>query len=397
MTDIQKTPFVLTAVLILCGIFAAGQFAKISVPIALLIERFPERGASIGFLVSTLSIVGLVAGLFSGALLARIGFRKPMIFALLLGGALSLLQILPLNFPAFLLTRICEGVSHLIIVVAAPTLLGQICAREHKAIALTLWSTVFGCAFSLFTWAGLPVIGLFLDPNAGLSALFSLHGVVMIALAMAVWRLLPAGIVPRSDVPLTLRRIWARHRQTYASPWICAPALGWFFYAAGFVALVTAMPLYFETGLASLAQGLLPLASLIVSLTLGLVLVRRFSPTNVTIAGFIAAAVLSACLILDGRAGMVEVVSIAVLGVLGLVQAGTFSSIPILIPDGEDQALANGALAQLGNAGNVIGTPLLLFLMKSFGLAGAVGFCVVLFCLGALVHVLLAVLRQRAA
>jgi hypothetical protein len=286
----------------------------------------------------------------------------------------------------FLASRAAEGLSHLIIVIAAPTLIGQICAPAHKAIALTIWSTVFGVAFALFTWLGLPFVALL-----GLPALFALHGVLVLAVACAIWVLLPAGIVARSPTPLSFQTVWARHVQTYGSAWICAPALGWFFYAAGFVALVTAMPLYFSAGTPVFVQGLLPLSALLVSLTLGLALVRKISAIAVAIIGFVLAAACS-LLLLSGL--NVALVSILVLSALGLVQAGTFSSIPVLIPSGDHQALANGALAQLGNAGNLIGTPLLLWLTATSGLAGAVGFSVVLFGLGALCHLWLAGLRR---
>ena len=383
-----KTRFALTAALLVAGVLAAGQFAKIAVPITLLMERFPDKGAGIGFLVSVLSVIGVLAGAFFGAFLARVGFRKPMIMALLLGAAMSVVQVLPLSFPLFIASRALEGLSHLIIVVAAPTLIGQICAPEHKAIGLTIWSTVFGIAFALFTWAGLPFVAQF-----GLSALFIMHGGFLLCVCVAIWKLLPSGIVPRSHEPLTFKRIWARHMETYSSAWICAPALGWFFYAAGFVALVTVMPLYFPPDTPAFVRGLLPLLALVVSLTVGLMLVRRAEPILVTICGFCVAA-LCAGLMLTGL--NVALVSILVLSAMGLVQSGTFSSIPVLISSGDHQALANGAMAQMGNAGNLVGTPLLLWLTSVAGVPGAVGFTVILFGLGALVHLWLAVLRRRA-
>jgi predicted MFS family arabinose efflux permease len=388
MIDTNKTPFALTAVLLTSGILAAGQFAKISVPFEALIQRFPGRGLELGLLLSLVSVTGGIAGLFFGAYLARVGFRKPLLVALALGAVLSFVQMLPLNLPVFLAIRVLEGLSHLIIVVAAPTLIGQICAPHQKAIGLTIWSTVFGISFALFTWIGLPIVEQF-----GLPALFGLHGMLLLLTCMAIWILLPAGIVPRSDLPLSLSGVIARHRETYSSPWICAPALGWFFYATGFVALVTTMPLIFDKGAPTYLRGILPVAALVVSLTLGVVLVRRVSAITVAIAGFTLAAVCAVFMMLGSD---VAVLAICMFCALGLVQAGTFSAIPILVPRGEQQALANGALAQLGNTGNLIGTPLLLWLPASTGVAKVAGFSFVLFGLGALCHVWLAILRRRA-
>ena len=45
---------------------------------------------------------------------------------------------------------------------------------------------------------------------------------------------------------------------------------------------------------------------------------------------------------------------------LGLVQGASFSAIPELNAEPEAQVLAYGLIAQAGNAGNLVGTPLLL-------------------------------------
>lgn len=388
MADVKHTPFALVVLLWLSGVLAAGQFAKISVTFPYFREVFFAQGSSLGFVVSLVSAVGLVCGLFAGAFVARVGARKPLIFALCLGAASSIYQSHIPSFEMFLTSRAIEGVSHLLIVVAAPTVLGQITEPRHRAMTMALWSTVFAVSFALFSWGGGPLVDAF-----GVSFLFWCHGIAMAMAAVSVWVLLPSNIIPRSSEPLTVKAIVARHVTAYSSPWIAAPAAGWFFYAAGFVALVTVMPDFFAPAWRQTLVGVLPLSALVVSMTLGITLVKRFTSIPVVIAGFAIALGLALSMALGVP---VEVAGVAVLAATGLVQAGSFSAIPVLNTSPQDQALANGALAQLGNAGNMVGTPLLILLTNAYGLSGVVVFGVTTFGCGALIHLWLARLRKQA-
>jgi MFS family permease len=386
MAEIKRTPFTLVLLLWLSGVLAAGQFAKISVTFPYFRELFSSHGSSIGFLVSLVSAVGLTCGLFAGAFIARVGARKPLIAALCLGAVMSIYQSFMPNFGLFLISRAIEGASHLLIVVAAPTLLGQITEQRHRAMAMALWSTVFASSFAVFSWGGGPLIDHF-----GVSFLFWMHGAAMGCAAILVAILLPSNIIPRSSEPLTLRAIVARHVSAYTSPWIVAPAAGWFFYAAGFVALVTVMPDFFPAERRQALIGILPLSALVVSITLGIALVKRFTSIPVIIAGFVVTSLLA----LSMAFGVpVEIAGVAVLAATGVVQAGSFSAIPILNTTPQAQALSNGALAQLGNAGNMIGTPLLILLTNAYGLAGLIAFATVTFGCGGAIHVWLGRLRN---
>jgi MFS family permease len=388
MTVEKRTPFALVIALWLSGVLAAGQFAKISVTFPYFRELFASHGSSLGFLVSLISAVGVLCGLFAGAFVARVGARKPLIVALCLGAALSVYQSTMPSFVLFLGSRALEGISHLLIVVAAPTLLGQITEPRHRATTMALWSTVFAVSFAVFSWGGMPLVTHF-----GIPALFWGHAVAMGVVAVAIWALLPSHIIPRSTEPLTMQTIVARHVTAYTSPWIAAPAAGWFFYAMGFVALVTVLPDFFALAWRPTLAGALPLSALVVSMTLGITLVRRFTSVPVIIAGFCAAAFLALSMVFGVP---VEVAGVAVLAATGLVQAGSFSAIPVLNTTSQDQALSNGALAQLGNAGNMVGTPVLILLTNAFGLSGLIAFSGVAFGCGATVHLWLARRRKRS-
>lgn len=388
MTETAGRARLIIALLWITGILAATQFAKVAVPFPLFRELYPGLGPRLGFLVSALSLMGLIFGLFAGMILSRYGFRKLLVRALILGGALSLFQASQPAFLPMLISRVFEGASHLMIVVAAPTLIGQVAPASMRNTAMALWSTVFAVAFALISWLGLPFVAQF-----GLSALLGLHGLLLWGMAAILSRILRTGLVSDRPAPLRLRDIVGKHLTAYRSPFMAAPAAGWVFYAMSFVALVTVFPDFVPDDQRAMISGIMPLAALCVSMTLGVTLLRILPPVTVLICGFAFAALMALCLSFDvGQAW----VAVAMLGALGLVQAGSFASIPRLNATPEAQSLANGALAQTGNAGNLIGTPLLLWLVAHFGLPGLIGFAGFAFGAGALVHLWLAGLRKRA-
>lgn len=368
------------------GILAAGQFAKIAVTFSYFREIYPGLGPRLGLLTSALSVMGVILGLMTGLLVARFGAKRILTGAMVLGGAVSLVQALLPGFAMMIVSRSIEGAAHLAIVVAAPTLIGQIAPPERRNLAMTLWSTVFAVAFAAFSWLGLPFVKAF-----GVPALFLLHGVAILGLALILSRILPPPTRQLEMAAPSLKDILDKHRTVYRSPWIAAPAAGWLFYAMGFVAIVTVLPDFFPEDQRGLLSGTLPLAALVVSMTAGVALLRRFSAEKIVIGGFVVCAALALTFIVIGPASWLAV---ALFGATGLIQGGSFTLLPALNRTVETQALANGALAQMGNLGNVIGTPVLLAMTGAFGFAGMIGFAVFAYLSGMGVHLWLAQRRK---
>lgn len=381
------TPFGTVLALWAAGLGAGAQFAKIAVIFPMLREVYPDAGAGLGFLMSLISLLGIALGLVAGILVSALGARRLLVSALILGAGISAAQAMLPSLPAFLALRFVEGVSHLIIVVAAPTLIGVLSADRNRAATMTLWSTFFGVAFAVTAWLGLP-----LAIDRGIPALFLAHAFYMAAAALVLGLALPEGAGPRAPLPAR-GEIISRHVRTYASPSESAPALAWLFYTLAYVAILTVLPLFVAPADRFLVVGAAPLAGLAVSLTLGVWLLRRFAPVRVVVAGFVLAGIVAVSLGMADRAPWLAILLVAA---LGLVQGANFAAIPALNPEPEAQARTNGAVAQMGNLGNMLGTPLLLAATGAFGLPGLAGFAVICFAGGAVTHLLLAGARARA-
>ncbi|OWU84348.1 hypothetical protein ATO6_13805 [Oceanicola sp. 22II-s10i] len=385
----DRTDFALVAALYCAGLGAAAQYGKASVLFPVLREAYPDAGPSLGFVVSAIGLLGIVLGLVAGLVVARLGFRRLLLAALLLGAAMSAYQASLPPLPLMIASRVIEGLSHLVIVVAAPTLIAQISAPRHRVLTLTIWSTFFGVSFTLLAWIGQP-----LAMAQGAGALFGAHAFYMLvmaailALGLPRQRSLPAG--PRLN-PAEVAR---QHLRIYGSARIAAPGLGWLFYTLGYVSLVTVLPDYVDPAMRSLVTGAMPFAGMAVSMTIGVVLVTRFGAVPVVIAGFLLAVPLALIFGLSGANGWLAVLLIAS---LGLVQGASFASVPQLNATPETQAEANGAVAQMGNLGNTLGTPILLAAAGAFGLAGVAGFAILCFGGGAAIHLALMAARRRGA
>ncbi|MBO9408083.1 MFS transporter [Shimia sp. R9_1] len=371
----------------LAGIGAAGQFAKISVTFDQIGLLYPEAGASLGFALSILGTAGILLGVVSGVLASRIGIRRTLIGGLVLSAVVSLVQALGLSFDAFLVSRVIEGLAHLAIVVAAPTLIARVAPEEKRAFSLTLWGTFFGVAFALFAWVGRPLVASY-----GVQAMFLVHAIWMAGSVVAVSLLKLPEDAPGAPGGLSLRGLLRRHWEIYRSPFLNAAAVGWLFYTFCFVSLLTLIPPFIAPEWRTFTVGAMPFMSMVISMTLGVWLLRYLSVLQVIVCGFLASAGAAAILLILPGAPLVCLIFA---GALGLIQGASFALVPVLNETAADRADANGVFAQAGNLGNTIGTPILLGVLAVSGYGGMIAVILAALLAGAFAHLGLARARAR--
>ncbi|MCB2129429.1 MAG: MFS transporter [Rhodobacteraceae bacterium] len=385
----ERTNWPLIAALWFAGLTAAGQFAKIGVIFDLLRPVWPGAGVWLGLVVSVVGFVGIVFGTSAGIAVARIGPRRMLLAALAAGAVLSLAESLMPPLPVMIALRALEGMSHLAIVVAAPVLIAASARPADQPAAMTLWSTFFAVAFSLAAFLGRPLV-----LAHGPAAFMVTHAGLMALAGGLLWAVLPPSAPPPPNAIARVGVIEA-HRRIYASPRIAAPALGFIFYTLMFVAFLTLLPDMIAPEWRYLTATVMPLASIVVSLSVGVPLTRRLGAVETVRIGLAAGALALIAFTLSGGAGLPALTSVmAVSGALGLVQGGSFAAISELNQTGAARAEAAGAIAQLGNVGTTLGTPVLLRMTDLWGLPAVLWFGLPL-CLGGIAtHSWLA--RRRA-
>lgn len=370
------------------GLGAAAQFGKLSVLFNDILRLYPGHSAvEMGFLLSVVGVVGILFGTTASLLVARIGARRGIVSALIAGAAISWMQMSLPSYPVFLASRLLEGMSHLFIVVIAPGVIAGLAAARWQGAAMTLWSSFFG-----LTYAALFQFAPGLVKSQGPAILFQLHVLWMLAIAAALWILLPRDVRP--PAALGAGGLWAQHRTIYASAWIAAPAMGFICYTITYVALLTLLPA--QMGEAGAFLGVaMPLVSIAVSLSLGVLMLRWFHSVTVVQIGFVTAILGGVALGLTwGGPGAVWSALVLSAG-LGVVQGASFAALAQLNQTIETRARAAGAIAQLGNVGTTLGTPILAYLVARNGMPGIVAFVVGFSALGIVLHLVQA--RRRTS
>ncbi len=372
-----RTNWLLVVLLYLAGLGSAAQYGKVSVVFDRLPGVWPEAGAGLGFALSLVGFVGILLGVTAGIVVAKVRYRRAMLWALWVGAALSAWQATMPALPLFLGSRVLEGMSHLALVVAIPTLIAQLSAPKDRGFTLTLWGTFFGVAFTILVWGGIP----FAD-RLGLEGLFLAHAAWMAAFAVILTLALPRVQTEAPEGDLSVAGILRRHGVIYRSPRMSAPAIAWLSYTFTYVSLLTLLPPYIAPEWRALIVGGMPLISIASSLTLGVILLRRMPAVAVSALALAA---------LPGNA----VLCLALAASLGLVQGAGFAAVPELNQPLPDRAQANGALAQTGNIGNTLGPPILLAVIALGGYAAMMLVSAAVLALGIVAQRWLA--RRRAA
>lgn len=378
------------------GLGAAAQFGKMSVAYPALEFAYTGKSAAgypaqsavaIGLILSVVGLVGLIFGTTAGLLVARVGPRRAIVAALLLGAGVSAVQTSMPPFPVMMLSRALEGMSHLAIVVVGPTAIAGLAGERWQGAAMTLWSSFFGVAYAVLFYVG---PGLVAEQGPG--ALFALHAGWMAALAAVLWALLPKDkAVVAADRPASL---WDEHRAIYASPWLAAPAMGFVCYTVTYVAVLTLLPAQMDN-MGGFIGVAMPLVSIAVSLTLGVWLLARMSAVHLVQAGFAVAILAAIGLWVFWERSEVVGFALGIAASLGIVQGASFAALAQLNPTTEGRAKAAGAIAQLGNLGTTTGTPLLVWTMEKAGQTGLALFVIGFSAFGIVIHALQARRRQR--
>mgnify|MGYP000164340394 CR=1 FL=1 len=241
-------------------------------------------------------------------------------------------------------------------------------------------------AFTLLAWLGLPLVDRY-----GVLSLFGVHAAIMAGLAIMLSMALRTVQVPKRQPVPGLTNLPKMHLQIYRSPWMMAPAAGWLFYTSCFVAILTVIPPHINETMRAFVLGAMPLASITVSMTLGVYLLRILPAVRLVQIGFLLCTGGGIWLLLVPGS---PAACIALAGAMGLVQGSSFAMVPQLNETAANRALSSGAIAQAGNLGNTIGTPLMVSSLAMAGYVGMLGTVAALFFAGFVVHSLLAMRRR---
>lgn len=350
----ERTRWLPISLLVLVGIAAAMEFAKVSTVFADVAEHYQASQALAAWFVSLPALSTIVFGLTGSVIAARIGFRRVLVLSLGLAVIVSLLQALLLPLPLFVATRAIDGVVQLGLVIACPVLIIEFAAARHRALAMSIWGTFFGLAFAIAGWLAPPIAAVW-----GIGAVFAAHAGFALVLLLAVALALPrvAGDGPQAEV--RSEGFVRAHLEAYREPRAFLPGAIFIFHTALYAVFVLFIPMFVDPSVSAALLVWMPLVSIVGTVAAG-VLVQSFaSPPGVLIAGYLglAASILLIWLSL-GSPELALMMPLLLMFCAGLIQGASFSLIPALSTDPAMTSRANGVLMQLGNLGTLLGPPL---------------------------------------
>jgi MFS family permease len=360
--NILSARFGAITLLLLIGILAGAQLAKIAPLVGWYADEAGFSLVTVGWLTSMLGLFIALGALPAGWVISRAGERR----SFLIGAVAMAAGGVPLALasqPIFILAaRLVEAVGYLALVITLPAILTRISPLGWKAPVLAIWSgfVPLGYATSDFMAAAL-------IPAAGERAF-------LIAIILAFAAVAAGGL-------LTLLRVpdWAAETESGGLGQTLSVSV--FSVAAAFGAFVV-LSLAFFAFLPAFVAGegshlLMPAGGIALAVPLGNVLtgvlVRGRSGNYMLGLGAIGFVVSAACAVpalASGNAVLATACAV-LLAVSGAVVASAlFAAIPFILPAGGSVSVAVGLVSQAGGIATLFGPPLAGAVIERFGWPG---------------------------
>jgi predicted MFS family arabinose efflux permease len=349
------------------GVLAAAALGKVAPAVSLLRADLGLSLGGAGWLVSAITAVPALLGTPAGLWVRRRGGRRALLGGLAI---LAVTGVAGAGAPGvgwMLAARVVEGVGFLLVVVAAPTLLVQMAARQVQPRVLALWGTGIPVGLAASAAAGGALAPL------GWRLWLTVPSVLAVPAAVATALLVPpdsSGPVPSGDPPGVSQTPPADAPESPARLRLAdlrAPAL----LAGGFCAAVVIggavlgmLPSFLDeerrAGIAAsgTATALVALCSVLGSLAAGWLLGRGVGLRALAATGLLMPLASWPMVWTGGSFGVSVLAAAALMAANGVVVAGVFAAVPRVAAAPDHLAVVNGLVAQLGSAGSLLGPPL---------------------------------------
>ncbi|MCF6248087.1 MAG: MFS transporter [Desulfobacula sp.] len=369
-TDQNKTPWALVFILFGAGILSAFQVGKVP---PVLSDIRSDLGVSLfhaGWILSVFNFTGLLLGTCTGIIADTIGHRRLMLTGFVLQIAGCILGSYALSFYGLLGARFLEGAGFLSVIISTPTLIFKLVQSKDMKVALSVWSCYLPAGAALMM-VFVPMILTF----STWRGLWQLNAFILAVFAVILFKKTKdikftnnksTKIEPRkmfkdifrtttSAGPFLLAFIFI----TYSLQWLCV---------MGFLPTLMIEKFGFSKSLASLLTAVMVAVNIFGNLAGGRLLnmgVRRWK--LIAFASFI----MGSCAIAiysDTPSFAINYAGCIVFSIFGgLIPASILGGVPLYAPSKRLIGTTNGLVIQGGQSGQVLGPPILAFLVSYTG------------------------------
>ncbi len=145
MVRLLKNKAVLNAVIaILAGIAVAASMYKVSAVTGLIMTDLQIDNRQCGWLVSIVTLLGLILALPAGGIMMKVGAKKLGIFSLVCSLLSNIFGFKASTFTVLLLSRLLEGFSFGLISVASPAIINMWFSEQKRGVPMAIWSCWIG-------------------------------------------------------------------------------------------------------------------------------------------------------------------------------------------------------------------------------------------------------------
>jgi len=356
-------------ILLGAGILSAFQVGKVP---PVLLDIRADLSISLfhaGWVLSIFNVIGLMLGTCTGAIADAVGHRRLMLAGLALEIAGSFLGSFSTGASWLLATRVMEGAGFLAVVVTTPTLIFQVVQTKDIKTALSVWSCYVPAGVALMmvvlpfilnftTWQGLWQIN---------ALLLALYWIVLVKATAHIQFMNPSKA-------LNLKALGKNILTTITSPGPLVLSLIFITYALQWLAVMGFLPTMllekygFSQSLASWLTAGVVFLNIFGNLAGGRLLTMGFRRwVLIAFASFVMGTCAMA-IYAPGASFALNYAGCLVFSLVGgLIPASVIGAAPIYAPSKNLIATTNGFVIQGGQAGQVIGPPVLAWLVSFTG------------------------------
>lgn len=368
-TSEEKSPWTLILILFGAGILSAFQVGKVPPVLSDIRSDLVISLFYAGWILSVFNFTGLLLGTFTGAIADAVGHRRLMLTGLVFQIIGNLTGSLTDSFYGLLATRFLEGAGFLAVIVSTPTLIFQVTKPKDTTMALSIWTCYLPAGASLMMIL-LPLVLMVTDWKG----LWQINAVILLAYTLLLAKKTAHIKFMNPSTRVSLKRLMADVIKTSTSLGPLILALIFIAYALQWITVMGFLPTLilekygFSKSMASILTAAMVFVNIFGNLAGG-----RLLKSGITRWKLIA----SACVIMGLSAFaiysvdthfMLNYTGCLIFSVFGgLIPASILGGVPEYAPSKNLIATTNGIVIQGGQAGQVMGPPILAYLVSQTG------------------------------
>ncbi len=366
----DRTPWGMVFLLFGAGILSACQVGK--VPPVLSDIRLDLNVSLLyaGWILSIFNVTGLLLGTCTGIIADTIGHRRLMLTGFGFQIAGCLLGSVSHSFVLLLSARFLEGAGFLSVIVSTPTLIFQQVRSKDMKVALSVWSCYLPAGAALMMVFIPMVIHLI-----GWRGLWQMNAVILVLYAMILnWRTRSIKFPNRSGIGIHPGGMITDiiHTTTQKGPFLLATifivySLQWLA-VMGFLPTLIIEKFGFSKSLASLLTALMVAVNIIGNLAGGRLLKRGIRRFKLIAGASFVQGLCALAIYWDTPSFGINYAGCIIFSIVGgLIPASILGGVPLYAPSKRLVGTTNGLVIQGGQTGQVIGPPILAFLVSRTG------------------------------